>query len=102
MMPYVSKHDLELLVIIGAREPNPLHTLINRHGWSLPAVIVPSWRAERMRHTDFLNGLRRPEATGDGRFPTLRCRSARHSGYRIADQRPIEAPATSAPPQSKS
>src|SRR5690348_16144530 len=41
MMPHIRKNDSEFLVIVRAREPNPLHTLINRHGWSLPAVMTP-------------------------------------------------------------
>jgi hypothetical protein len=40
VMPHIGKNDLELLVIVRAREPNPLHALINCHGWSLPAGLA--------------------------------------------------------------
>jgi hypothetical protein len=39
-MPHIAEDDLELLVVIRAREPNSLHAQINRHLWSLPAVIA--------------------------------------------------------------
>ena len=41
MVPHIRKNYFEFLVIVCARESNPLHALINRHVWSLPAVITP-------------------------------------------------------------
>src|SRR6516165_7835464 len=39
-MPHIAKDNLELLIIICTREPNPLHAQINRHRWSLPAAMA--------------------------------------------------------------